>query len=298
MAIKFYAVRAGKVPGIYTSWNECKKQVDGFPSAAYKSFTDRASAEKFMESSSNQSEKNASLKTVKAYIDGSFSEDQNQYAFGCVLIHDGGMSHLSGASGKPEFVAMRNVAGELLAAMNAAKWAIKHKFQHLILYHDYEGIEKWVTKDWKANLPGTKQYVEYMTKSMGTIDIDFVKVKAHSGDQYNEMADKLAKSALNIKGLPESSINSSNSLIDTLFKAATVTKSRSKEEINFKVRGFSLTEKAIKKFILSHWESEGYLKDDISSFKASVDVEKMRITWEVEKRDKTMEKFEYQINQY
>jgi len=30
------------------------------------------------------------------------------------------------------------------------------------------------------------------------VDIDFIKVKGHSGDKYNELADKLAKKALGI----------------------------------------------------------------------------------------------------
>ena len=38
MASKFYAVKKGKIPGIYNSWDDCKKMVDGFPGAVYKSF--------------------------------------------------------------------------------------------------------------------------------------------------------------------------------------------------------------------------------------------------------------------
>ena len=36
MAGKFYAVKKGKVPGIYTSWDACKSMVHGFPGAVYK----------------------------------------------------------------------------------------------------------------------------------------------------------------------------------------------------------------------------------------------------------------------
>jgi len=35
---KFYVVWQGKTPGIYHSWAECKKQVDGFAGAVYKGF--------------------------------------------------------------------------------------------------------------------------------------------------------------------------------------------------------------------------------------------------------------------
>lgn len=48
MAGKFYAVRVGRTPGIYLSWDECKKNVDGFSGPVYKSFKTRAEAEEFM----------------------------------------------------------------------------------------------------------------------------------------------------------------------------------------------------------------------------------------------------------
>jgi len=45
MAKKFYVVWQGKTPGIYTDWNSCKKQVDKFAGARYKSFPTQAEAE-------------------------------------------------------------------------------------------------------------------------------------------------------------------------------------------------------------------------------------------------------------
>ncbi|WP_299668419.1 ribonuclease H family protein [uncultured Polaribacter sp.] len=42
---KFYVVWNGHKKGIYTSWKVCKKQVDGFDGAQYKSFADLNEAE-------------------------------------------------------------------------------------------------------------------------------------------------------------------------------------------------------------------------------------------------------------
>ncbi|TPX57089.1 hypothetical protein SpCBS45565_g08270 [Spizellomyces sp. 'palustris'] len=44
----FYAVRSGRVPGIYSTWDECKSQVDGFPKSRFKGFKTRQEAEAFM----------------------------------------------------------------------------------------------------------------------------------------------------------------------------------------------------------------------------------------------------------
>ncbi len=45
--IKYYAVRKGVVPGIYYSWDECKKQINNFSCAEYKSFKSLSEAEQF-----------------------------------------------------------------------------------------------------------------------------------------------------------------------------------------------------------------------------------------------------------
>ena len=42
---KFYVVWKGKKPGIYSSWNVCKRQIDGFEGAQYKSFASLEDAE-------------------------------------------------------------------------------------------------------------------------------------------------------------------------------------------------------------------------------------------------------------
>jgi len=46
-ATKYYAVRAGKTPGVYMTWKECQDQTTGFKGASYKSFTSRQDAEDF-----------------------------------------------------------------------------------------------------------------------------------------------------------------------------------------------------------------------------------------------------------
>ena len=38
----FYAVRVGKVPGIYKTWPECQANTSGFPGAVFKGFAGKA----------------------------------------------------------------------------------------------------------------------------------------------------------------------------------------------------------------------------------------------------------------
>jgi len=44
----YYAVRIGKTPGIYKTWEECKAQVIGYKGAIYKGFVEKQDAEDFL----------------------------------------------------------------------------------------------------------------------------------------------------------------------------------------------------------------------------------------------------------
>ena len=46
---KYYVVWKGKTPGVYLSWEDCKKQIEGFPDAVYKSFKDEQLARKALD---------------------------------------------------------------------------------------------------------------------------------------------------------------------------------------------------------------------------------------------------------
>ncbi|KAH7370738.1 putative ribonuclease H [Rhexocercosporidium sp. MPI-PUGE-AT-0058] len=45
---KFYAVRAGRVPGVYMTWKECQDHTTGFGGAVYKSFLTKKEADDFV----------------------------------------------------------------------------------------------------------------------------------------------------------------------------------------------------------------------------------------------------------
>lgn len=45
---KFYAVHAGRQPGVFQSWSDCEKSVSGFSGAVFKSFTTSAAARAFV----------------------------------------------------------------------------------------------------------------------------------------------------------------------------------------------------------------------------------------------------------
>lgn len=137
------------------------------------------------------------MKKAKAYIDGSFLN--NMYAYGAVFTYEGEEYHLCGKGTAPGYIAMRNVAGEIISAMIVIRKAIEMQASAIEIYYDYSGIEKWATGEWNAKKEETKFYQQFVQKAREKIDISFHKVKGHSGVPGNEKADALANKAYLLK---------------------------------------------------------------------------------------------------
>jgi ribonuclease HI len=193
----FYAVKKGKNPGIYKTWDECRAQVEGFSGALYKGFTTRKEAERYLSGNNTPEKQDLREADVTIYVDGSFDERSGVYGYGCVVIKkDGVVEKYYGAGNNPESVKLRNVAGEMLAAMNAVRYAMQNGYKSVNICYDYSGIEMWATGEWKTNNELTMKYARAMQEWGEKISIMFQKVAAHTGVEYNEAVDQLAKFAV------------------------------------------------------------------------------------------------------
>ena len=184
MKIKYYAVKKGVQPGIYTSWEECEKQVKGYSEAEYQRFYSLADAEEFLGTSTL-------LYGLHIFVDGCYSDKKKVASYGYVAVKDNNIIHeASGIMDK--YTETRNVAGELKATVEAINWAIKQGYSKVYIHYDYEGIEKWTTGEWKAKNNISRLYVDYIARIKDTIILSFIKVKCNI---YNEMAYNLAAKA-------------------------------------------------------------------------------------------------------
>lgn len=216
MPKKFYAVRMGREgPKIYPDWDSCRAQVQGFSGAVYKSFPTLAEAEAFIKggevgtgersgaAAATAPGKNGAVAApgknrAVAYVDGSFDSKSGDFACGAVLFLGGEELTFSERFHDPEMAAMHNVAGEIMGALTVIRYCLERGVPALEIHHDYEGVGRWADGSWKANKPGTQRYAAECLAAAQRMRLSFVKVRGHSGDTYNDMADGLARSALGL----------------------------------------------------------------------------------------------------
>ena len=214
---KYYAVKIGRMPGIYRSWEDAEEQIKNFPNAKYKSFNSLEEADKFMFGTENSGGSDLSVNAnnndfretesinkdeVAAFTIGRYSllEDGIKKAsYGLIILtHDN----------KYQFSSVvnliidksHNYIGEVEAVKIAVNWAIEHEKKSIIIYYSYDGIKKWITKDWKSNNKFLIEYVKFYNEKSKLIKIVFEKnLGLRNNKNYSE-AEKLAKDVLLRKG--------------------------------------------------------------------------------------------------
>ena len=182
MKNKYYVVWKGRIPGIYSSWEACKKEVDGFAGALYKGFPDKASAEtayalgfsgfektengkRKTENSSNSvlrftshsvgEPKVTSLWSVRASpfgvpfstfiaVDAACSGNPGKMEYQGVFVDMGTQPPTTTQLFKsPVFENGTNNIGEFLAIVHALAWQ-KQKRVFFPVYSDSVNAQKWV----------------------------------------------------------------------------------------------------------------------------------------------------------
>jgi len=190
--MSFYAVKNGRGgKAVYATWDECKTAVDGFSGAVFKRFNSKEEALEYLEDKEKVFQNPVD---VYAYTDGSF--DGGIAGFASVLLEPRpcGMKAVMVIYGLcSKDPSNRNVGGEIEAAEKAVEQAIKAGYKHIEICHDYEGVSKWAEGDWKTNTADTAYFAAIMRKYSKQIEISFQKIKGHSGDEYNDLADEFAK---------------------------------------------------------------------------------------------------------
>ncbi len=199
--MKVYAVKKGHQTGIFDNWAECQAATKGFSGPEFKSFTTREEAEAYLEDRDVWVEKVADDNKdgyLVAFTYGSFDKDLKRYSHGVQFIMpDGTEADICGYGDNPKYIDSKNIIGEIFGVINALDWAISNGYEKIKIYHDYEGLSKWISGEWSANSDVAKMYTSiFESKFKDCLEVIFEEVTGHNNVIYNEKAVQLAKSAL------------------------------------------------------------------------------------------------------
>lgn len=200
---KYYAVKKGYKTGIFENWEECKSCIKGYSDAQYKVFHSREEAEDFLKLSENvqvnidnkMSPDKLREDELIIYSDGSYDDKLKLSSFGIVYLQNG-LKEYYYSGVVVDKNGTRNVIGEITGVLKSLEYASQKNKTKVYIYHDYAGISKRISGEWNANSSDALYYVSKVNEYSSKIEIHFFKVKAHSGDRYNEICDKLAKNEL------------------------------------------------------------------------------------------------------
>jgi ribonuclease HI len=212
---KYYAVKKGVTPGIYTNWDHTKLQVNGFKGAVYKSFKTEQEATLFMNDKNIKNvEKNKDKKIVYtvpknidilAYTDGSCKNKIGGY--GLVLIvnpQSNILNNLTFEDSGPIESPCTNQIAEIYAINRTLTHLLEYKTQRIMIRTDSQFCIDCFTgyiNTWKKNgfllTDKTPVKNQQLIKDTYELYIQFTKLSfehiySHCGEPYNEIVDKLA----------------------------------------------------------------------------------------------------------
>lgn len=221
---KWYAVKKGKKPGIYTEWPRAEAQVKGFPGARFKGFASEQEAQlwlegKLIEQNGSEGKKRPTKPRsevaapedgfedyIVIYTDGGAINNPGPGGYGIVVAY-GKKCGKKLANTKKElsggFRLTTNNRMELMACIVALRQLEKVDLP-VTLFSDssyvVNGIRKGWAKKWQKNgwLKADKKAVmnqdlwsELLELNKNMV-VTFHWVKGHAGNPMNERCDKLA----------------------------------------------------------------------------------------------------------
>ena len=135
------------------------------------------------------------------YTDGACSGNPGPGGWGCVLIHGQRVKELSG--GEADTTNQRMELQAAVSALSALKQPCRVQLYsdsaYLINGFRQHWLEKWQSNGWhnaKRQPVENQDLWRPLLELSHVHQVEWLKVKGHAGDHYNEICDQLARNAL------------------------------------------------------------------------------------------------------
>ena len=157
---KIYAVRKGRIPGIYGKWKDCENQVSGYPKAEFKAFeyqddsdyeAVRKLAQDYIDGKDEvqtsakghihdyddyEKKEGVYQEDIIAFVDGSNKDGVTSYA--AIIYHNGSLEYFEAQV--IDDLGMSQAAGEYAAAAAAIDYCTAEKYDRMLLVFDHREI--------------------------------------------------------------------------------------------------------------------------------------------------------------
>ena len=232
MAQKYYVVWQGRETGIFNDWASCKKQIDHFPGARYKSFKTQQEAQAAFQGGASKTspargagtafKKAPGVKTysaaeiadikvnTKIFTDGGCEPNPGKAGSGIAVYRDGDLAELWYGLYNPKGTNNTAELNALYQAMLMAEQEISQKRSVVILCDSKYSIQcitqwaaGWQRKGWKKAGGEIKNLalIQQMFALYETLkkDLSILHVNGHVGVEGNELADRMSILAIEEK---------------------------------------------------------------------------------------------------
>lgn len=144
------------------------------------------------------------MSKMDVYVDGSYREGVKEVAGAAIFIIDGKViSCMRFKTIDESLLKHRQVSGEVVPTLYALEFVDRvldgdNNLDSINICYDYTGVKDWLDGTWKkANNDMSRDYMArgrmtILNLANKGIAVRFQKIKSHTGDKYNEYADRLA----------------------------------------------------------------------------------------------------------
>ena len=223
---KVYAVKRGRTTGLFATWDECKKQVDGFAGAVYKGFTSAQEAQVWLFGASETASlfpdvpsepkpraRKSATPHAPATPEKELSADYTVYTDGSCLKNPDGPGGYAAVILSAQNGDVREISGgepsttnnrmELRAGIEALSALPPHSTVNFYTDSQYmkNAFTKYWLRNWKRNgwRTATGEPVKNqdlwraLDEAFSLHTVHFHWVKGHAGNRWNERCDALAR---------------------------------------------------------------------------------------------------------